>query len=95
MDRLRKCLAAAVLMMAAGVAAAAGAYEDMLHAVNNDDEAAVTQLLKKGMDVNTVGPHGDSLLMLAARHGKPQIWSARSGAAGRSRPRRCWMRART
>jgi len=43
----------------------------MLDAVNNDDERSVAELLKRGMDVNTVGPNGDSVLMVAARHGKP------------------------
>jgi ankyrin repeat protein len=61
-----------VLMLAAGISVA-GVYEDMLHAVNNDDEQAVSQLLKRGVDVNTVDANGDSLLALAARRGKPEM----------------------
>ena len=60
-------------LLIAATVAGAGVYEDMLHAVNNDDERAVGDLLKKGVDVNTVGPNGDSLLMLAVRQGKPAM----------------------
>src|SRR5262245_57796831 len=65
-------------LMAGTATAALGAsvYEDVLHAVNNADEGTVAQLLAKGVDVNTVGPNGDSLLMIAARHGKPQMMKA-------------------
>lgn len=63
---------AGALLLAAGIACA-GVYEDMLHAVNNDDEDTVAQLLKRGVDVNTVDANGDSLLALAARRGKPEM----------------------
>jgi hypothetical protein len=56
--------------------AAAGVYEDMVHAVNNDDERTVTELLKKGVDVNSIGPNGDSLLIIAVRHGNPAMVKA-------------------
>lgn len=49
----------------------AGAYEDMLHAIHIDDERTMVQLLQRGMDVDTVSPRGETLLMLAAREGKP------------------------
>ena len=61
-----------VLMLTAGMALG-GVYEDMLHAVNNDDEHTVAQLLKRGVDVNTVDANGDSLLALAARRGKLEM----------------------
>src|SRR5512133_1361692 len=51
----------------------AGAYEDMLNAIAIDDQATVSSLLKRGMDVDTVSPKGDSLLMLAVREGKPAV----------------------
>jgi len=81
-DILRRYLAAGgLLLISAG--AVGGVYEDMVHAVNNDDERAVIELLRKGVDVNTVGPNGDSLLMLAARHGKPEMVKAVLGARPR------------
>src|SRR3990172_2455710 len=49
--------------------AAAGAYEDMLEAVNKDDVATVTQLLKRGLDTKTTDREGNSLLILAAKEG--------------------------
>lgn len=53
--------------------AQAGAYEDMLHAIQIDDERSVAQLLQRGMDVDTVTPKGETLLMVAAREGKPSV----------------------
>jgi ankyrin repeat protein len=53
--------------------AQAGAYEDMLHAIHIDDERTMVQLLQRGMDVDTVNPKGETLLMLAAREGKPNV----------------------
>lgn len=47
----------------------AGAYEDILIAANNDETAAVVNLVKRGMDVNTTDPSGTTLLMIAARNG--------------------------
>lgn len=54
-------------------AAQAGAYEDMLQAIHVDDENTVATLLRRGMDVETVNPRGETLLMLASREGKPQV----------------------
>ncbi|MGZ8210510.1 MAG: hypothetical protein ACXWUH_08380, partial [Burkholderiales bacterium] len=51
----------------------AGTYDDLLHAIELDDHRAVAELLKRGADPNTVAPRGDSLLMLAARSGKPGV----------------------
>lgn len=51
----------------------AGAYEDMLQAIRIDDEPAIRELFRRGMDVDTVSPQGETLLMLAAREGKPQV----------------------
>lgn len=56
--------------------ALAGAYEDMLHAIRTDDQGTVTDLLKRGLDVDTVSPEGETLLMLAAREGKPSVVKA-------------------
>ena len=51
----------------------AGAYEDMLQAIHLDDEKAIVELFRRGMDVDTVSPKGESLLMLAVREGKPSV----------------------
>lgn len=51
----------------------AGAYEDMLQAIRIDDEPAIRELFRRGMDPDTVSPKGETLLMLAAREGKPQV----------------------
>lgn len=53
--------------------ARAGAYEDMLHAIQMDDEKAIVELFRRGMDVETVNARGETLLMLAAREGKPNV----------------------
>lgn len=51
----------------------AGAYEDMLQAIRIDDETTIAELFRRGMDVDTVSPQGETLLMLAAREGKPDV----------------------
>lgn len=51
----------------------AAAYEDMLQAIHIDDERKIVELLQRGMDVDTVNPKGETLLMLAAREGKPNV----------------------
>ncbi|TRZ69129.1 MAG: ankyrin repeat domain-containing protein, partial [Rhodocyclaceae bacterium] len=51
------------------VSASAGVYEDMLNAVKTKDIGKVSNLLQRGMDVNTSDPSGNSLLLLAAQNG--------------------------
>lgn len=51
----------------------AGAYEDILIAVQNDDNVAVIDLIHRGMDVNTTDRSGSSLLMTAARNGNQPL----------------------
>jgi ankyrin repeat protein len=53
--------------------AQAAAYEDMLQAIHIDDERKIVELLQRGMDIDTVNPRGETLLMLAAREGKPNV----------------------
>ncbi|MDO8931510.1 MAG: ankyrin repeat domain-containing protein [Rhodocyclaceae bacterium] len=53
--------------------AVAGIYDDILAAANQDDTAQVIDLLKRGMDVNTTDPSGNTLLMIAARNGNADL----------------------
>lgn len=51
----------------------AGAYEDLLRAVEFGDGAAVMDLLKRGVDVDSVDAQGNTLAMLAVRSGHREI----------------------
>lgn len=73
---MRNSVAGAILL-SASVAAFGGAYEDMIQAMAIDDDRTVAALLKRGMDADTaVPPDGDTLLMLAAKSGKPAMVQA-------------------
>jgi len=62
------------LMFGVGVfSAQAGVYEDILKGASNNETALVIDLLRRGMDVNTVDPQGTSLLMFAARFGNVEL----------------------
>ena len=43
----------------------AGSYDDFFSAIQRDDAVAVSNLLKRGFDVNTVNPNGEHGLFLA------------------------------
>lgn len=65
---------AGALLFLASWGTFAGSYEDMIQAMSIDDEQTVGELLKRGMDADTaVPPDGDTLLMLAAKGGKPEM----------------------
>jgi ankyrin repeat protein len=69
-----RTLAAAAALFCYAALALAGAYDDLIAAANRDDTAAVTALLQRGMDVNTVDTQGNTLLMIAAReHNQPLL----------------------
>lgn len=51
----------------------AGAYEDMEAAIIRRDTSTVIDLLKRGMDVNTVNPQGETLLIQAVREDIPDL----------------------
>lgn len=63
---MRKLLIASVLAVFASLANA-GAYDEILDAAERKDSEKVIDLLRRGMDVNTADPQGNSLLMIAAR----------------------------
>lgn len=67
MKLLRYCLTLAALL--SPFPGHAGIYEETLSAVNLKDAGKVGELLRRGMDVNTTDPSGNSLLMLAAQNG--------------------------
>lgn len=55
-----------------GISCFAGSYEDFFKALQQDDVAKVKQLLKRGFDVNTVGPAGVPGLLMAIRQPSPK-----------------------
>lgn len=57
----------ATLLLAVSPHVAAGAYDDILAAANQGDTTKVVDLLRRGMDVNTTDPQGNTLLMIATR----------------------------
>jgi len=79
-----------ILLVATHHLAAAGVYEDMLHAVRNDNAAVVSQLLGRGVDVNTVDPEGNSLLILAVNAGNFGVVKALLAARASVDPRNAY-----
>ena len=47
--------------------ASAGSYEDFFTAVKRNDPATLSVLINRGFDVNTLGPTGESGLLMAVR----------------------------
>lgn len=69
---MRRCISttlAVALMLAAPGFASAGAYEDLLAAAENGENATVFDLIRRGMDINTSDAQGNTLVMIAARTG--------------------------
>jgi ankyrin repeat protein len=62
-----RALAAAAALFCYSSLVLAGAYDDLIAAANRDDTVAVTNLLQRGMDINSVDAQGNTLLMIAAR----------------------------
>lgn len=50
-----------------------GAYDEILDAAEKNQSEAVVDLLKRGMDVNTADPAGNTLLMIASRNGNLEL----------------------
>ena len=61
------------VLLAAMPIAHAGAYDDYFVAVKNDDSRAVTNLLFRGFDPNTLDPNGLHGLLIAAREGSLKV----------------------
>ncbi len=58
------------------IAATAGSYEDFFTAIQRDDAAVISQLLKRGFDPNTVDPKGQHGLYLALQ--QPSLKAAQA-----------------
>ncbi len=54
----------------------AGSYDDAIGAANMGDTTALTRLLDRGLDPDTVDAQGNSLLILAAREGNAETVAA-------------------
>lgn len=67
-DRLNRAIAALALVLAWG-ASLAGSYEDFFSAIQSDDQAAVTALLRRGFDPNSRDPKGQVGLFVALQKG--------------------------
>lgn len=65
------------LILAAGVSSAhAGVYEDFFKALELDDGRTISQLLRRGFDVNSASESGQTPLFLALRSGAHQAVAA-------------------
>jgi uncharacterized protein len=56
--------------------ASAAAYDDFVNAINSDNAREVVQLLRRGIDPNTVDPRGQPVLHTAARAGALEVIKA-------------------
>jgi ankyrin repeat protein len=71
---LRFVLQAIVLLtLGIGSAASQSSFDDLLKAVNDGDSQTVAGLLAKGLDPNSAGPDGNTLLMTASRLGHQNL----------------------
>lgn len=55
--------------LAATSGASAAAYDDLINAANIGDTGKVAGFIDRGLDVNSVDPRGETLLIIAARNG--------------------------
>lgn len=66
-------LLALILSTGLALPVAAVSLDDLLNAAKLGDAAEVTQLVGRGMDVNSTDQNGNSLLILAAREDQPKV----------------------
>jgi ankyrin repeat protein len=79
--RRRAALAWLALAATAGTARA-GAYEDFFRAIELDNADAVTALLRRGFDPNTLNPKGQPALIVALHAPSPKAAQALIAAKG-------------
>jgi ankyrin repeat protein len=75
MKKLFKLLLQLIVVMSFS-SAHAGAYEDFFKALELDDGRTITQLLRRGFDVNSASESGQTPLFLALRSGSHQAVAA-------------------
>lgn len=63
-----------VFLLLSPLLAFAGAYEDMEEALIRNDSSAAIELIKRGLDVNTVDRSGNTLLIQAVRGDVPGLF---------------------
>jgi ankyrin repeat protein len=81
--QLLQALAALSVLASFPMLAQAGAYDDFFAAVKIDDASAVTALLQRGFDPNTVeGERGDTGLILALREKAMKVFAVLLKARG-------------
>ncbi|MBP6096305.1 MAG: ankyrin repeat domain-containing protein [Methyloversatilis sp.] len=65
--------------MAANGAVSANAYDDLMQAAVTGDASTVAALVDRGLDVNSVDPRGETLLIIASRGGHAELVKALLG----------------
>jgi hypothetical protein len=71
---IKRVLASSLLLLCLlPTVAQAGVYEDLIKAVEQNDGAEVTTLLRRGADPNTADADGTTLLMTAARNSNEEL----------------------
>jgi ankyrin repeat protein len=65
-----------LMLGSASLQAGAAAYDDFVNAINSDNAREVVQLLRRGIDANTVDPRGQPVLHTAARAGALEVVKA-------------------
>ena len=63
-----------LITLVLSASAFAGAYEDMEEALIRGDTGAAVALINRGMDVNTVDRHGNTLLTQSIRRDLPELF---------------------
>lgn len=71
--RALRLLGACLISVQLCAPAAAASLDDLFNAAKLGDSAEVAQLVKKGMDVNSSDPSGNTLLILATREEQPKV----------------------
>lgn len=76
MKALRIALLGFILGLAGASGVSAAAYDDLINAVNLGDTGKVVSFIDRGLDVNSVDPRGETLLIIAARNGYTDLVKA-------------------
>ncbi|HET9763101.1 MAG TPA: ankyrin repeat domain-containing protein, partial [Casimicrobiaceae bacterium] len=87
LDSVRACARLALLLLALAALAPSARgqalYDTFIHAVEVDDTDQVRAMLARGVDPNIVDPHGEPVLVVAARAGWERTVDALLGAGAK------------